>query len=71
MRRSHRPDFRQLDDPELIAERARVRERLEHVPEQSADHAALAGLYADMTAEFDRRVRHAWTAPGHTEGNPR
>jgi hypothetical protein len=27
-----RPDFRHLNDPELIAERAAVRERLEHLP---------------------------------------
>jgi hypothetical protein len=53
-------DYRELSDPEFLGERARVRERLEHTPERSADRAKLAELYARMTEEFDRRARAAW-----------
>jgi len=54
-------DFRQLDDPEFLAERRRVREELERAPEQSPDRAKLAAHYAAMSAEFDRRASQAWT----------
>jgi len=54
-------DFTKLDDPGFLAERARVRELLEHCPENSADRAGLERVYAVMTQEFDRRARAAWT----------
>ena len=48
-----RPDFRHLNDPELIAERAAVRERLEHQPEVGlGDLAALSEI---LDAEIARR----------------
>ena len=54
-------DFRQLADPDFLAERRRVREALERAPEQSPGQARLAARYAAMTAEFDRRAARAWT----------
>jgi hypothetical protein len=56
-------DFRQLDDPAFLAERARLRGVLEHVPENSVDRVKLQGLYEAMNREFDRRARIAWTEP--------
>jgi hypothetical protein len=47
-----RPDFRHLNDPELIAERAAVRERLGHLPAVEADLTALASL---LDTEIARR----------------
>jgi len=55
-------DFRQLDDPDFLAERKRVREALESTPEQSPGRAWLAARYDAMSAEFDRRASRAWTA---------
>ncbi len=55
-------DFSQLDDPDFLAERRRVREELEHTPEQSPDRAGLAARYEAMSAEFDRRAARAWAA---------
>jgi hypothetical protein len=55
-------DIRRLDDPALLKERARVRGLLEHVPEDSADRAALDRLYAALTREFDRRASAAWAS---------
>ena len=54
-------DFRQLDDPDFLAERRRVREELERAPERSPGQARLAARYAEMSAEFDRRASLAWT----------
>lgn len=54
-------DFRQLADPEFFAERRRVREELERMPEQSPGRARLAARYQAMSAEFDRRASRAWT----------
>jgi hypothetical protein len=53
-------DFRQLADPDFLAERRRVREALERVPEQSPGRARLAARYDAMSAEFDRRAARAW-----------
>jgi hypothetical protein len=53
-------DYTQLDDPEFLAERRHVRERLERLPEHHADRAELTVLYQAMTAEFDRRAASAW-----------
>ena len=50
-------DFAMTDDPEFLAERARVREQLEHVPEVTAE---LAALYQRLNDEFDRRASAAW-----------
>ena len=55
-------DFRQLTDPEFLAERKRVREALENSPEQSPERAGLAARYDAMSAEFDRRASRAWGA---------
>ena len=55
-------DFRQLDDPEFLAECKRVREALESAPEQSPERAGLAARYEAMSAEFDRRASRAWRA---------
>ena len=53
-------DFRQLTDPEFLAERRRVREALERAPGQSPSRARLAARYDAMSAEFDRRAARAW-----------
>jgi hypothetical protein len=53
--------FYQLDDPAFLAERARVRSRLEHVPENALGRPGLERLYEAMTEEFCRRARLAWT----------
>ena len=55
-------DFTRLDDPEFLAERARLRDRLENVPADAADRPGLERLYEAMTREFDRRAAAAWTA---------
>jgi hypothetical protein len=53
--------FYQLDDPAFLAERARLRSRLEHVPENAIGRPGLERLYEAMTEEFCRRARLAWT----------
>ena len=53
--------FYQLDDPAFLAERARLRSRLEHVPENAVGRLRLERLYEAMTEEFCRRARIAWT----------
>ena len=53
--------FYQLDDPAFLAERARLRSRLEHVPENAIARRRLECLYEAMTEEFCRRARLAWT----------
>ena len=50
-------DFAKMGDPEFLAERRRVREQLEHVPDVSAE---LAALYQRLNDEFDRRASAAW-----------
>jgi hypothetical protein len=57
-------DFTTLSDPDFLAERRRVREQLEHVPDQSPDRARLATLRAALDQEFDRRTRAAWSTTG-------
>jgi hypothetical protein len=49
------------DDPAFLDERARVRERLEHVPQNAAGRAGLERRFDAMTEEFLRRARVAWT----------
>jgi hypothetical protein len=60
--RTEQADFRQLADPDFLAERRRVREALERATEQSNGRAGLAARYDAMNAEFDRRASRAWTA---------
>jgi hypothetical protein len=57
---STRTDYRQLDDPELFAERRRVREKLLRLPPRHADRSTLNRVYDALTDEFDRRARSAW-----------
>lgn len=57
-------DFYRLDDPAFLEERARLRERLQHVPENSVDRMELERLYESMTEEFLRRARIAWATTG-------
>jgi hypothetical protein len=52
--------IRQLDDPEFLEERRRVREALEHAPADAVGRAELAAPYDALTEEFDRRARAAW-----------
>lgn len=54
-------DLATLDDPELLAERQRVREELERLPVASP---VLTARYAALTDEFIRRARAAWTPAG-------
>ena len=68
MQETSEADYQCLDDSEFLAERARVRERLERLPKRSVDRAALAALYVGMTAKFDRRARAAWANASQTEG---
>jgi hypothetical protein len=50
-------DLTKLDDPSFLAERARVRDALEHVPESPE----LAARLQRLDEEFIRRARAAWT----------
>jgi hypothetical protein len=53
-------DFSQLGDPEFLAERRRVREELEHTPEQAVS-PELTARYEKLNDEFLRRARIAWS----------
>ena len=53
-------DFSHLDDLAFLAERRRVREELEHTPENQPN-AALAARLQRLNEEFLRRARIAWT----------
>ena len=53
-------DFTRLDDLAFLAERRRVREALEHTPQQAVS-PELAARYQAMNEEFLRRARLAWT----------
>lgn len=52
-------NFTDLDDPEFLAERARVRDEVEQtpVPVRSAE---LLARYQALNDEFIRRARAAW-----------
>jgi hypothetical protein len=52
-------DFSQLDDPEFLAERSRVRAELEHMPE-NAGSPDLTDRYQKLNDEFLRRASAAW-----------
>jgi hypothetical protein len=53
-------DFTKLSDPAFLAERARVRDELEHQCD-AVEHADLQQVFDAMNCEFDRRARIAWT----------
>lgn len=53
-------DFTQFDDSTFLNVRARVRERLEHEPENAMGRPELERMYEAMTEEFLRRARIAW-----------
>jgi hypothetical protein len=53
-------DVTAMGDPEFLAERSRVRDELEHTPEQAAS-AELTARYQQLNDEFIRRARVAWT----------
>ena len=53
-------DFTKMTDPEFLAERRRIREVLEHTPEQEVS-AALANRFEKLNEEFLRRARIAWS----------
>lgn len=54
-------DYRELNDPEFLAERARVRDLLGQTPEEAPEHDQLAERFAEMEEEFIRRARCAWS----------
>lgn len=53
-------DLTKMTDPEFLAERRRVREELEHTPEQEVS-AALTDLFEKLNEEFLRRARISWS----------
>ena len=53
-------DFTKMTDPEFLAERRRVREELEHTPEQEVS-PALTDLFEKLNEEFLRRARISWS----------
>ena len=57
-------NFRELDDPALIAERRRVREQFDRLPARDAERIDLEARFDLMTRELDRRASVAW---GETE----
>ena len=63
MSASEDPDFRQLDDPELIRLREEMRDELDRLPAHSVARAELAARYDLTTAEFNERARAAWSRP--------
>lgn len=52
-------DFTKMTDPEFLAERRRVREELEHMPEFEIS-ATLTERYELLNEEFLRRARISW-----------
>ena len=52
-------DFTKMTDPEFLAERRRVREALEHMPELDVS-ATLTDRYEKLNEEFLRRARGSW-----------
>ena len=58
--------FTRLDDPAFLTERARVRDRLARVPDDTEGRAELERLYEAMNLEFDRRASAAWAIASQT-----
>jgi hypothetical protein len=54
-------DLTTMDDPAFLAERSRVREELEHTPENAVT-PELTIRYQAMNDEFLRRASAAWKA---------
>lgn len=52
-------DVTKMTDPEFLAERRRVREVLEHTPEQEVS-TALTQRFEKLNEEFLRRARISW-----------
>jgi hypothetical protein len=52
-------DLTKMNDPDFLAERRRVRDELEHIPEQEVN-AALTDRFEELNEEFLRRARIAW-----------
>ena len=57
-------DFTRMDDPEFLAERARLRELLERLPLEHDDYGRLAARYRAMQEEFFRRASIARSQAG-------
>jgi hypothetical protein len=57
-------DFTRMDDPEFLAERARMRELLERLPLDHDDYGRLAARYRAMQEEFFRRASIARSRVG-------
>jgi len=57
-------DFTRMDDPEFLAERARMRELLECLPLEHDDYGRLAARYRAMQEEFFRRASIARSQAG-------
>ena len=57
-------DFTRMDDPEFLAERARMRELLERLPLEHDDYGRLAARYRAMQEEFFRRASIARSQAG-------
>jgi len=57
-------DFTRMDDPEFLAERARMRELLERLPLEHDDYGRLAARYRAMQEEFFRRASIARSPAG-------
>ena len=55
-------DLTAMDDIEFLAERARVRDELEHTPERVVS-AELMARYQRLNEEFVRRAQIAWAEP--------
>lgn len=53
-------DLTQLDDTTLIARRAELRNRLEHVSPHGKQRVTLVELCNELTDELARRERAAW-----------
>jgi hypothetical protein len=52
-------DLTTMDDPDFLAERRRVREALEYMPEQEV-RSALVDRFWKLNEEFLRRARISW-----------
>jgi hypothetical protein len=56
---SDEDDLTKMNDPDFLAERRRVREELEHTPEQEVS-PALTDRFEELNEEFLRRARISW-----------
>ena len=57
-------DLTRMDDPDFLAERARVRDLLERLPLEHDDYGRLAARYRAMQEEFFRRASIAASQAG-------